>query len=161
MAKNSIHQFKVNDINGNEFDFSDLRGKKILVVNTASACGFTPQYENLENLYEQYKDQEFTIVGFPANNFGQQEPGNDQEIAAFCKKNYGVSFPMMSKISVKGDDKHPIYRFLTEKAQNGFETSEVKWNFQKYLLNEKGELERIYNSKTLPDGAEITSWIKE
>ncbi len=161
MAKESIHQFTVTDIKGNEFDFSNLKGKKILVVNTASECGFTPQYKNLEQLYKRYKDQNFTIVGFPANNFGQQEPGNDEEIAQFCKANYGVTFPMMSKISVKGADMHPLYHFLTEKDKNGVKDSEVKWNFQKYLLDKNGQLEEVYESKVLPDGEEITSWIEQ
>lgn len=161
MAKKSIHQFKVKDINGNDFDFSDLKGKKILVVNTASECGFTPQYENLEKLYKEHKDDNFIIVGFPANNFGRQEPGSDNQIKDFCQKNYGVSFPMMSKISVKGDDMHPVYHFLTEKDKNGVEDSEVKWNFHKHLINEDGTLERNYESKVLPDGDEITSWIEK
>lgn len=156
----SIHQFSVTDIQGNSFDFAQLKGKKIMVINTASECGYTPQYENLERLYQQYKDQNFTIVGFPANNFGQQEPGSDQEIATFCQKNYGVSFPMMSKISVKGDDTHPLYQFLTEKTKNGVLDSEVKWNFQKYLLDENGALVRTYESKVAPDAQEIKAWIE-
>ncbi len=161
MAKESIHQFTVKDIHGKDFNFANLKGKKILVINTASECGYTPQYENLERLYNQYKDKNFTIVGFPANNFGQQEPGSNTEIATFCQKNYGVSFPMMSKISVKGDDEHPVYQFLTQKTKNGVMDSEVKWNFQKYLLNENGELERVYESKVLPDGEEVTTWIED
>lgn len=161
MANNSIHQFKVQDLQGSEFDFSDLKGKKVLVVNTASECGFTPQYENMEDLYEKYKGRDFTIVGFPANNFGRQEPGTDEEIAAFCQKNYGVSFPMMSKISVKGDDMHPVYQFLTREEKNGAFESEIKWNFQKYLINEDGELVDMYESKTLPDDPEIIEWIEE
>lgn len=160
MAKESIHQFTIQDLEGNEFDFSDLKGKKVLVVNTASECGFTPQYENMEALYKRYKDQGFTIVGFPANNFGRQEPGTDEEIAKFCQKVYGVSFPMMSKISVKGEDTHPVYQFLTQQSRNGAFDSEVKWNFQKYLINENGELVNMYESKTLPDDPEIVDWIE-
>lgn len=160
MDKESIYQFKVEDIQGKEFDFSQLKGKKILIVNTASQCGFTPQYENLENLYEEYKDQGFTIVGFPANDFGKQEPGNNEEIASFCQKNYGVSFPMMAKISIKGEEEHPIYQFLTEKSKNGKKDSEVKWNFQKYLIDENGHLAGVYDSKVLPDSHEIINWIE-
>lgn len=160
MAKESIHQFSVADLSGHEFDFSDLKGKKIMVVNTASKCGFTPQYESMEKLYQEYKDKDFIIVGFPANNFGAQEPGSDEEIASFCEKNYGVSFPMMSKISVKDDNMHALYQFLTQKEKNGVLDSEVKWNFQKYLLDENGELVTTYESKVLPDDSRITSWIE-
>lgn len=160
MNKENIYQFKVKDIQGNDFDFADLKGKKIMIVNTASECGFTYQYENLENLYQKFKDDNFVIVGFPANNFGAQEPGTNEEIATFCQVNYGVSFPMMSKISVKGDDEHPLYKFLTQKAKNGVMDSEVKWNFQKYLIDENGELYNVYFSKTLPESEEIVKWIK-
>ncbi|GAB4249823.1 MAG: glutathione peroxidase [Vicingaceae bacterium] len=157
----SIHQFKVKDLYGEEFDFSTLKGKKIMVVNTASKCGLTPQYEQLEALYEQYKDSNFVIVGFPANNFAGQEPGTNEEIATFCQKNYGVTFPMMSKISVKGDDMHEVYKFLTQKAKNGVEDSEVLWNFQKYLLDENGHLVKVVHPKTLPNDQEIINWILE
>ncbi|MCO6175745.1 glutathione peroxidase [Flavobacterium sp. NRK F10] len=160
MEKPSIHQFTVTAINGDEFRFSDLAGKKIMVVNTASKCGLTPQYEQLEAVYEKYKDKNFIIVGFPANNFMEQEPGTDTEIATFCKKNYGVTFPMMSKISVKGDDMHPVYQFLTQKSENGLEDNEVEWNFQKYLLNEKGQLEMVISPKTLPNDSKIIDWIE-
>ena len=132
-----------------------------MVVNTASECGLTPQYEQLQAVYEKYKDKNFVIVGFPANNFGEQEPGSDKEIAAFCKKNYGVTFPMMSKISVKGDDMHELYQFLTQKSQNGLEDSEVKWNFQKYLLNESGNLVKVVGPQVLPDDESIIKWIEE
>lgn len=157
----SIHQFKVSDIEGKEFDFSSLKGKKIMVVNTASKCGLTPQYEQLEELYKTYKDSNFVIVGFPANNFMSQEPGTDDEIAEFCQKNYGVSFPMMSKISVKGDDMHAVYKFLTDKNLNGVESSEVKWNFQKYLLDENGKLVKVISPRVLPTDPEIVKWITE
>lgn len=156
----SIHDFKVTDLYGESFDFSTLKGKKIMVVNTASECGLTPQYEQLQAIYEKYKDKNFVIVGFPANNFGAQEPGSDKEIAAFCKKNYGVSFPMMSKISVKGDDMHELYQFLTQKSQNGLEDSEVKWNFQKYLLDEKGHLVKVVQPQILPDDESIVKWVE-
>lgn len=157
----SIHQFKVTDIEGNTFDFATLKGKKILVVNTASKCGLTPQYKDLQALYEKYGDEKFTIVGFPANNFMSQEPGNDEEIAAFCEKNYGVTFPMMSKISVKGDDMHPIYQFLTQEAKNGFADSEVEWNFQKYLINEDGQLQKVVGPRIQPTDEAIVNWITE
>lgn len=160
MEKETIYQFKVTDLTGEEFDFSTLKGKKIMIVNTASECGLTPQYKDLEAIYEKYKDKNFVIVGFPANNFGSQEPGSDKEIATFCEKNYGVTFPMMSKIAVKGDDMHEVYQFLTKKSKNGLEDSEVQWNFQKYLLNEKGELEKVISPRTLPTDDEIIKWIE-
>jgi glutathione peroxidase len=155
----SIHQFKVQDIEGNSFDFASLKGKKIMVVNTASKCGLTPQYEQLEEIYSAYKDSNFVIIGFPANNFMSQEPGSNEEIVAFCTKNYGVSFPMMSKISVKGKDMHEVYQFLTQKAKNGLEDNEVQWNFQKYLLDENGVLIKVISPRVLPNDAEIISWI--
>ena len=160
MSKENIYQFKVTDLYGSEFDFSSLQGKKIMVVNTASECGLTPQYADLQKLYDQYKDQDFVIIGFPANNFGGQEPGSDQQIASFCKENYGVTFPMMSKISVKGDDKHQVYQFLTEKSKNGLQDSEVAWNFQKYLIDEKGELAMVIEPRTLPTDPSIVKWIE-
>jgi glutathione peroxidase len=159
-TKQSIHQFKVTDLNGKTFDFATLKGKKILVVNTASKCGYTRQYEQLEAIYKKYKDDNFVIVGFPANNFGSQEPGTNAEIATFCKVNYGVTFPMMSKISVKGSDMNEVYQFLTQKSKNGLKDSNVEWNFQKYLLNEKGELEQVYLSGVKPTDAKIVDWIK-
>ena len=158
-AKN-IYQFTVTDLYGNPFDFSSLKGKKIMIVNTASECGNTPQYKELQIIYDQYKDKNFVVVGFPANNFGKQEPGTNEQIATFCKENYGVTFPMMAKISVKGKDMHPVYRFLTQKAENGVMDSEVKWNFQKYLLNERGELVKVISDETLPNVPEIISWIE-
>jgi glutathione peroxidase len=157
----SIHQFTVQNIEGKDFSFSSLKGKKIMVVNTASKCGLTPQYEQLEGLYEQFKDSNFVIIGFPANNFMSQEPGTNEEIVEFCQKNYGVSFPMMSKISVKGSDINEVYKFLTEKSLNGLEDSSVKWNFQKYLLNEEGKLEKVIDPRTLPNDPEIIKWIRE
>lgn len=160
MEKQNIYQFKVEDLSGKTFDFSTLKGKKILIVNTASKCGLTPQYKDLELLYKKYKDQNFVIIGFPANNFGKQEPGTNAEISTFCELNYGVTFPMMSKISVKGDDMHPLYQFLTQKSKNGLQDSEVEWNFQKYLINEKGELEQVIKPQTLPSDASIAKWIQ-
>lgn len=160
MVKENIYQFKVEDLSGNTFDFSTLKGKKIMIVNTASKCGLTPQYKDLEALYKDYKDKGFEIVGFPANNFASQEPGTNAEIATFCQLNYGVTFPMMEKVSVKGDDVCAVYQFLTQKSKNGLKDSEVEWNFQKYLLNEKGELEKVISPKTLPTDPEIVNWIK-
>jgi glutathione peroxidase len=158
--KMTIYQFKVTDISGEIFDFSTLKGKKIMIVNTASKCGLTPQYKELEALYEKFKATGFVIIGFPANNFAKQEPGTDKEISGFCTKNYGVTFPMMSKISVKGDDMAKIYQFLTQKEKNGLQDSEVEWNFQKYLINEKGELEKVIAPRTTPMSDEIVKWIE-
>lgn len=157
--KQSIYTFKVEDLDGKEFDFASLKGKKIMVVNTASKCGLTPQYKDLQALYEEYKDKGLVIIGFPANDFMSQEPGTNEEIGAFCQKNYGVTFPMMSKISVKGKGMHPLYQFLTQKAQNGLQDSDVEWNFQKYLLNEKGELEKVISPRTSPKDKEIVDWL--
>ena len=156
----TVYDFKVEQLEGGTFDFSDLKGKKVMIVNTASKCGLTPQYEQLEEIYNEYQDDNFVIVGFPANNFMSQEPGSNADIAEFCKSNYGVSFPMMAKISVKGADRAPIYAFLTEKELNGVEDSEVQWNFQKYLIDEKGHLVKVISPKTLPTDPEIIEWIK-
>lgn len=160
-AKKSIYDFTVKDIDGNDFSFASLKGKKILIVNTASKCGNTPQYEQLEEIFEKYGKDNFTIVGFPANNFAGQEPGSNEEIAEFCEKNYGVSFPMMSKISVKGDDMHPLYKWLTSKSENGVMDSEVTWNFQKYLIDEKGNLVKTIAPKVKPDDQSVIGWISE
>ena len=157
----TIYQFKVQDIDGKTFDFATLKGKKIMIVNTASKCGLTPQYEQLEALYDKYKNKNFIIVGFPANDFMSQEPGSDKEIAQFCQLNYGVSFPMMSKISVKGKDMHPVYHYLTEKAKNGLEDNKVEWNFQKYLIDEKGHLVRVVSPRILPNDQSIVAWIEK
>lgn len=161
MKKETIYQFKVKDLSGKVFDFASLKGKKVMIVNTASECGYTPQYKDLEEIYKKYKNQNFVIIGFPANNFGGQEPGSNKDIATFCKKNYGVTFPMMEKSSVNGKDMNEVYKFLTQKSLNGYENTEVKWNFQKYLINEKGELVKVYYSKTKPTDPEIINWIKE
>lgn len=160
MTKETIYQYKVEDLSGNAFDFASLKGKKVMIVNTASKCGLTPQYKDLEAIYKQYKDKGFVIVGFPANNFASQEPGTNAEIGAFCQQNYGVTFPMMDKVSVKGDDICEVYKFLTQKSKNGLQDSEVEWNFQKYLINEKGELVKVIKPKTLPTDPEIINWIK-
>lgn len=159
-GQKSFHDFTVKDIEGNNFDMASLKGKKVLVVNTASKCGLTPQYEGLEALYKKYGGDKFVIVGFPANNFLSQEPGTNAEIAEFCEKNYGVSFPMMSKISVKGDNMAPVYHWLTEKSLNGLEDSSVAWNFQKYMIDENGQLVGYVSPKTAPDDPKIVSWIE-
>ncbi|WJS93731.1 glutathione peroxidase [Flavobacterium johnsoniae] len=160
MAKETIYQFKVEDLSGDTFDFASLKGKKIMIVNTASKCGLTPQYKDLEAIYKQYKDKGFVIVGFPANNFASQEPGTAKEIETFCQQNYGVTFPMMNKVSVKGSDMCEVYKFLTEKSKNGLQDSEVEWNFQKYLINEKGELVKVIKPRTLVTDPEVINWIK-
>jgi glutathione peroxidase len=160
VVKETIYQFKVEDLSGKIFDFASLKGKKIIVVNTASRCGNTPQYKDLEAVYNEYKDKGVVVIGFPANNFMSQEPGTNEEIATFCQKNYGVTFPMMSKVSVKGDDMCAMYQFLTQKAKNGLQDSKVDWNFQKYLINEKGELDKVISPGTLVTEAEVMNWIK-
>jgi glutathione peroxidase len=159
MAQQSFYDFKVKDIDGKDFDLASLKGKKVLVVNTASKCGLTPQYEQLQELYEKYGGKNFTIIGFPANNFANQEPGSNQEIEEFCTKNYGVTFQMMEKISVKGDDMHPLYQWLTQKSKNGVLDSEVSWNFQKYLIDEKGNLVQMVAPKVKPNDEQILGWI--
>jgi glutathione peroxidase len=157
--KKSFYDFKVQTIDGDEFDLASLKGKKVMVVNTASKCGFTPQYKDLESLYKKYGGDKFVIIGFPANNFMGQEPGTNSEIKEFCEKNYGVSFPMMSKISVKGDDTAPLYQWLTQKSQNGVMDSKVQWNFQKYLIDEKGNLVDVIPPKESPESEKITAWL--
>ncbi|MHC1704596.1 MAG: glutathione peroxidase [Tenuifilaceae bacterium] len=156
----SFYDFTVKSIDGSEFKLSQLKGKKVMVVNTASKCGYTPQYETLEQVYEKYKSKNFVIVGFPANNFGSQEPGTNKEIREFCTEKYGVNFLMMEKISVKGDDIHPLYKWLTSKAENGVMDSEVKWNFQKYLIDESGKLINVLPSKEKPDSEKVIAWIE-
>ncbi len=155
----TLHDFQVTDIYGDNFDLADLEGKKVLVVNTASKCGLTPQYEGLQALYEEYGGDDFTIIGFPANNFADQEPGSNEDIAQFCQANYGVSFPMMSKISVKGDDIHPLYKWLTQKSENGKFDAEVSWNFQKFMIDENGELVDFATPRETPDSEKIVDWV--
>lgn len=152
----SIHQFKVLGIAGDSINFAEFKGKKILVVNTASKCGFTPQYKELEALYNKYKDK-LVVVGFPANNFLHQEPGSNEEISSFCQKNYGVTFPMAAKISVKGKDEAPIYEWLTHKSQNGVLNAKIKWNFNKFLLDENGIIISYFPSSVTPLSEEIVS----
>lgn len=155
----SIYDFKVDGLEGGTIDFSKFKGKKILVVNTASKCGYTPQYEALEKVYEQYKDK-LVIVGFPANNFGGQEPGADEEIQEFCKARFGVKFPLASKVSVKGDDVAPIYKWLTSKTENGVLDATIAWNFNKFLLDENGKMIAYFPSKVTPDSEEILKYLK-
>jgi glutathione peroxidase len=159
-AQTSFYDFTVKDINGADFALSQLKGKKVLIVNTASKCGFTKQYAGLQELYETYGSDDFMIIGFPANNFAKQEPGTNEEIATFCSVNYGVTFPMMSKISVKGDDQHPLYKWLTSKSDNGLEDSKVSWNFQKYMIDEEGQLVGHFEPKTAPDNKKLVAWIE-
>lgn len=155
----TIYEFKVPGLSGGNIDFSKFKGKKIMVVNTASKCGYTPQYTELEQLYEKYKDK-LVVVGFPANNFGGQEPGTNTEIQEFCKKNYGVTFPMAEKVSVTGDDIHPLFKYLTEEARKlGAEEPIIKWNFTKFLLDENGKLITVFRSKVKPMDEEITKYL--
>ncbi|MEO6135753.1 MAG: glutathione peroxidase [Ginsengibacter sp.] len=149
MKPETVYQFKVPSLDGGTIDFSTFKGKKILIVNTASKCGYTPQYTDLEKLYKEY-GKELVIVGFPANNFGGQEPGTSEEIKTFCTQNYGVTFPMAAKVSVKGDDIAPIYKWLTSKSENGVMDAEIIWNFTKFLLDENGVLIAKFDSKVKP-----------
>jgi glutathione peroxidase len=155
-ATASIYNYKVTTLDGKTIDFAAFKGKKILVVNTASACGYTKQYAGLQELYNKYQDK-LVVVGFPANNFGGQEPGSNTEIETFCKKNYGVTFPMAAKVSVKGKDIEPIYEWLTLKSMNGVLDTDIKWNFGKFLIDEQGHLVAYFPSKTEPMSSEITS----
>jgi glutathione peroxidase len=155
----SIHSFKVKGLDGKQIDFASFKGKKILVVNTASKCGYTPQYEALEKVYKQYKDK-LVIIGFPCNQFGGQEPGTNEEIASFCQKNYGVTFPLADKIDVKGSNTAPIYQWLTQKAKNGLVDANISWNFNKFLLNEDGKMIAYFPSNVKPDSEEILSRLK-
>lgn len=152
----SIYKFTVNSIDGGKIKFKKFKGKKILIVNTASKCGYTPQYSDLQKLYEAHKDK-LVIIGFPANNFKQQEPGENPEIKAFCSEKYGVTFPLAAKVSVAGEDMHPLFKWLTQKSQNGVMDAEIKWNFTKFLLDENGTLLKVFPSKVNPMSGEITS----
>ena len=160
ISQTSFYELKAKTIDGEDFNFNSLKGKKVLIVNTASKCGYTPQYKELEELYLKYKNNNFVILGFPANNFLKQEPGSNDEIEQFCKKNYGVTFQMMEKVSVKGSSIDSVYEWLTNKANNGKLDSKVKWNFQKYLIDEKGVLVEMFYSKTSPLDKTITTWLE-
>lgn len=159
MNLKTIYDFKVESLDGNEINFADFKGKKILIVNTASECGFTPQYADLEKLSKDYADN-LVVVGFPANNFGGQEPGSNKEIGAFCEKNFGVTFPMAAKVSVKGEDTAPIFKYLTEKELNGVKNTAILWNFTKFLIDENGHLIDSYISTTKPTSDSITKYLK-
>jgi len=156
----NLYSFKVKDIDGKDFNLSSLKGKKVLVVNVASKCGLTPQYEKLQELYEKYKDQNFVVIGFPANNFNGQEPGTNEEIKTFCTLNYDVTFPMMSKIDVVGKNKAPIYKWLTEKSENKIMDAEVQWNFQKFMINEDGDIVDVVLPREDPFCDKIIKWIE-
>jgi len=156
----NFYDFTVKSISGEDFPLSSLKGKKVLVVNVASKCGFTPQYAQLQELYDKYGPDKFVIIGFPANNFMHQEPGTNEEIQEFCQINYGVTFPMMEKISVKGKDIHPLYKWLTEKSENGKENAKVTWNFQKFMIDENGHLVGHVSPKTSPTDEKIINWIE-
>ncbi|GGF37602.1 glutathione peroxidase [Echinicola rosea] len=158
-TKKSFYDFTVKDIDGKEVDLSQYKGQKVLVVNVASKCGYTPQYEDLQKLNEEYGDK-IAILGFPANNFGGQEPGSNEEIKKFCTGNYGVTFPMFEKVSVKGVDKHPLYRWLSDKSQNGWNDQEPTWNFCKYYIDENGELKHFFQSAVNPMDEEIIKLIE-
>jgi len=159
-AQTSFYDFKVETLEGETFDLSSLKGKKVLVVNTASKCGYTPQYEDLEKLYDEFGGDNFIVIGFPANNFMSQEPGTNEEIREFCTKNYGVSFPMMAKISVKGKQKNDLYNWLTLSEENGVSDAPVTWNFQKFLIDEDGKWLTFFSPKVKPMSEDIVSWLK-
>lgn len=159
-GQSSFYDFTVRDIQGEEFPLARLAGKKVMVVNVASRCGLTPQYEQLQSLYEAYREKDFVIIGFPANNFREQEPGTDEEILTFCQANYGVTFPIMSKISVRDEAVHPLYQWLTRKELNGVADAQVQWNFHKFLIDENGNWVRSVSPTTLPDAQEIIDWLE-
>jgi glutathione peroxidase len=159
MAQKSFYDFTVQTIDGQQFKLSDLKGKKVMIVNTASKCGFTPQYADLELLNTAYGGDKFVIVAFPENNFMNQEPGTNEEIKTFCTSKYNVTFPLMAKISVKGADMHPLYQWLTQKSQNGVMDSEVQWNFQKYLIDENGKLVGYLKPSVKPLSDPVILWI--
>lgn len=156
-----LYDFKVKDIDGNKFKMSSLQGKKVLIVNVASKCGLTPQYEKLQALYEKYKDKNFVVIGFPSNNFNGQEPGTNEEIKTFCTLTYNVTFPMMEKIDVVGENKAPIYKWLTEKTENGKMDAEVQWNFQKFMIDEEGKLIDSVSPREDPFCPKIINWIEK
>ena len=160
-AAEDFYALKAVNINGDTLHFSELKGKKLMIVNVASFCGYTPQYAQLQELYEKYGGEKFEIIAFPANNFNSQEPGTDEEIDNFCKENFGVTFTMMSKISVKGTDKHPVYQWLTQMNKNDVANQEVLWNFQKYMITEDGKLWKIFSTQTSPLVADITNWLDQ
>ncbi|MDQ1558041.1 MAG: glutathione peroxidase [Pyrinomonadaceae bacterium] len=157
----SVYDFTLKNSKGKDVKLEEFRGQVVMLVNVASKCGYTPQYEGLEKIYKQYKDRGFTILGLPANNFGAQEPGTDEEIQEFCRLNYGVTFPVFSKISVKGDDKHPLYKYLTEKESNLDFAGEIKWNFNKFLVGRDGRILARFDSGDKPEDAKVTQAIEQ
>ncbi len=157
---NTVYSYKLKGIKGNDIDLAAFKGKKILLVNTASACGLTPQYKQLEELNENFKDK-LQVIGLPCNDFAGQEPGTENEIAQFCEVNYGISFPLTSKVKIKGDAPDAIYQFLTKKELNGFADSEVAWNFQKYLVDESGYLTAVFGPQTEPLSDDILNAIEK
>lgn len=156
----TLYDFSAQTLNGEEFDFTSLKGKRVLIVNTASECGHTPQYKQLQDLYDSYADSGFVVIGFPSNDFGGQEPGSAKEIATFCEKNYGVSFPLMAKTSVKGEGQNPVYQWLTDKERNGRKDVEVIWNFNKFLIDEEGHWLAYYPSDVEPMDERIVEFAK-
>ena len=158
LTGSSIYEFKAAGLDGGQIDFSKYKGKKIMIVNTASKCGLTPQYEQLEELYKKYNNK-LVIVGFPANNFRQQEPGTNEEIAEFCKKNYGVTFPMAEKVSVKGDDIDPLFKYLVAEAAKKGINDPITWNFTKFLIDEKGQLITVFAPKIIPTSEEVLKYL--
>ena len=159
--KKTLHDLKATSINGEVFDFDSLKGKKVLIVNTASECALTPQFKKLQALYEEYGGDDFEIIGFPCNDFGKQEPGDNVQITEFCTNKYGVTFPMMEKIFIKGENKHPIYKWLTSSEENGTLDAEVKWNFQKFMINKDGLVVDFVAPIGSPAGKKIINWLKE
>lgn len=161
LTEKSIYDFSMKSIDGKDVKMEEYKGKVLLLVNVASQCGYTPQYEGLQKVYTKYQDKGFVVLGFPANNFGGQEPGSNEEIKTFCSTKYNVTFPIFSKISVKGSDKHPFYRFLTEKATNPDSAAEVAWNFNKFLVDKNGKVVAKYDSGVAPESAELTGAIEK
>jgi glutathione peroxidase len=157
----SIYDFEVLDIDGNKVSLSKFKGNVLLIVNVASKCGYTPQYEGLQAIYEKYKDQGFYVLGFPANNFANQEPGTNEEIKEFCSTRYKVTFPMFAKISVKGEDQHPLYRFLTSKETNPEFAGEITWNFNKFLIDRNGKVVARFSSKDKPESDVVIQAIEK
>ncbi len=157
----TLYNFTANTIDGERFDFSSLKGKKVMIVNTASECALTPQFKKLQELYEEYGGDDFEIIGFPCNDFGSQEPAENDVIYDFCTKKYGVTFTMMEKISIKGNDKHPIYKWLTSSDENGTLDAKVTWNFQKFLIDRNGEVVDAIAPITGPQNRRIIEWLKE
>jgi glutathione peroxidase len=157
----TFHTLTANDIHGNPVRMAQFAGKKLMVVNTASECGYTPQYKGLQELYEKYKDKGLVIIGFPCNDFGGQEPGSASEIEQFCQKNYGVTFPLMEKVRIKGNEPSAVYKWLTRKSENGVMDAEVKWNFHKFLIDEQGHLVKVLGSGIGPNDDEVLSWLKD